>query len=345
MKKQGFASDNHSGIHPTILKAIEDANTDGHTTSYGGDKYTQEAEQRFKEIFGNQTEVFFVFNGTAANVLSLKAITQPYHSIICVETAHINVDECGAPEKFAGCKLITVPSNDGKLHIENVKKHLNVFGFQHHSQPRVISISQATEMGTVYTPNEIRTIADFAHQNNMLLHIDGSRLTNAAASLDVDFKAITSDVGADILSFGGTKNGLMLGEAIVFFRPELAHDFMYIRKQGMQLASKMRYISAQFLAYLDNEQWRKTATHANNMAKLLANEIEKIIQIKITQKVEANGIFAIVPPQIIPRLQEKYFFYIWDEEISEVRWMTSWDTTEDAIMGFVALIKEEIAKL
>jgi threonine aldolase len=344
MNTQGFASDNYSGIHPEILKAISNVNS-GHVTSYGDDEITGRAIQRFKKIFGSNAETFFVFNGTAANVLGLKAVTQPHQAIICVETAHIQTDECGAPERFTGCKLLTVPSDDGKLHIEHVKTYLHAFGFQHHSQPRVISISQATEMGTVYTPEEIWIIADFAHRHNMLLHIDGSRLSNAAASLSVDFKTITVDAGADLLSFGGTKNGLMCGETIVFFRPGLAHDFQYIRKQGMQLASKMRFVSAQFLAYLQNEQWRKTANHSNNMAKLLAGEIARIPQIRITQKVEANGIFAIVPRKIIPRLQEKYFFYVWNEETSEVRWMTSWDTTPEHVMGFVATIKDELAKL
>lgn len=341
MSKRGFASDNYSGIHPVILKAISDANSE-HATSYGDDDITKQAVQKIKEVFGESAESFFVFNGTAANVLSLKALTQPHNAVICVDTAHINVDECGAPERFTGCKLLTVPSLDGKLHVEDIKMFLHAFGFQHHSQPRVISISQATEMGTVYTPDEIRTIADFAHQNNMLLHIDGARLANAAAALNTSLRAITVDAGADVLSFGGTKNGLMLGEAIVFFRPELARDFMYIRKQGMQLASKMRFISAQFLAYLNDEQWRKTASHANAMAKLLAEGIATIPQIKITQKVDANGVFAIVPKEIIPDLQTEYFFYMWDEEKSEVRWMASWDTTKEDIENFVKLIKSKI---
>lgn len=344
MSNQTFASDNYSGIHPLILKSIEQVNSN-HAVSYGGDIVTQQASQRFKEVFGNNAETFFVFNGTAANVLALKSVTRDYQAVICADTAHIQTDECGAPERFIGCKLLTVPSVGGKIKVNDMLKYLHAFGFQHHSQPRVISISQATEMGTVYTPDEIRVIADFAHQNNMLLHIDGARLANAAASLNVSLKEITVDVGADILSFGGTKNGLMGGEAVVFFRPELAHDFMYMRKQAMQLASKMRFISAQFLAYLHNEQWRKTASHANKMAALLASKLSEVSEVKITQAVQANGVFAVIPPQILSRLQEKYFFYVWDEEMCEVRWMTSWDTTEQHINSFVELIKQEVAKL
>jgi threonine aldolase len=226
-----------------------------------------------------------------------------------------------------------------------VKKHLHGFGFEHHAQPKVISISQPTELGTVYTPSEIKALSDLAHEHNMYLHMDGARIANAAIALNADFKKFTTDAGVDILSFGGTKNGMMYGEAIVFFAPELKENFMYTRKQGLQLASKMRYISAQFIAYLSNNQWKKTAEHANRMAKLLAEEILKIPQIKITQKVEVNGVFAIVPPAIIPKLQEQYFFYEWDEHQSEVRWMTSWDTTEEDIKGFVKLLKKLVEEV
>ncbi|HNV81065.1 MAG: low specificity L-threonine aldolase [Tenuifilaceae bacterium] len=339
INKRGFASDNNSGVHPVIFQALADAN-DGHTIAYGDDPYTQKAMQLFRDEFGPHVDVFFVFIGSAANVLGMKAATQPYHSIICAETAHINVDECGAPERFTGCKVLYCPTPDGKLTVDMVQKHMNGIGFEHHSQPRVISITHPTELGTLYTPDEIRVLADYAHAHGMYLHMDGARIANAAVALNTNFRAFTTDVGVDILSFGGTKNGMMYGEAIVFFTPELKEGFKYTRKQGLQLASKMRYISAQFIAYLSNNQWRETALHANRMAKMLEAELIKIPQITITQKVEVNGIFAIVPPHIIPRLQEEYFFYMWDEHRSEVRWMTSWDTTEDDIVGFVKLLNQ-----
>ena len=315
----------------------------GHTIAYGDDPYTEEATKVFKTLFGNHVEVFFVFIGSAANVLGIKAATQPYHAVITPDTAHINVDECGAPERFTGCKLLTVSTPDGKLTVDLVQKHMHGFGFQHHSQPKVISISQPTELGTLYTPDEVRTLANFAHQHNMYLHMDGARIANAAAALDKSFKEFTTDAGVDILSFGGTKNGMMYGEAVVFFNPDLAKEFMYTRKQGLQLASKMRYISAQFTAYLSNNQWHKTASHANRMAKILAAQLESVPQVKVTQPVQVNGVFAIIPKSIIEKLQAEYFFYTWDDEKSEVRWMTSWDTTEDDIKNFVAKIKELLA--
>ncbi len=336
---RGFASDNNSGVHPNILKSFEQVNA-GHTIAYGDDAYTQQAIDKFKEIFGNDIEVFFVFIGSAANVLGLQSITQRHNAIICSDTAHINVDECGAPERFTSCKLLTLATPDGKLTVDLVKKHMHGFGFQHHAQPKVISISQATELGTLYQPKEVKALADFAHSNNMLLHMDGARLANAAVSLNMGFREFTRDAGVDVLSFGGTKNGMMYGEAIVFFNKQLAHDFMYTRKQGLQLASKMRYISSQFLAYFDNNQWYNTASHANRMAKILEEKVRQINSIQITQPVEANAVFAIVPSHIIPKLQQEYFFYEWDEEKHEVRWMTSWDTTEDDIERFVAKIRE-----
>jgi threonine aldolase len=336
---KGFASDNNAGIHPAILKAIGDANT-GHVTGYGHDPYTEKAIQLFKNEFGQETEVFFVFNGTGANVLGLSTLTQSYHSVICAETAHIQTDECGAPEKLTGCKLLPVRSENGKITPEGVLPHLHGFDFEHHSQPGVISISQITEMGTLYQPDEIRVLADLAHRHKMFLHVDGSRISNAAAALDLPFRSITKDCGVDVLSFGGTKNGMMLGEAVLFFNSELAHETKYLRKQSMQLFSKMRFMSAQFLAYFENDLWKKNAIHANRMAKLLETEIRQIPEIILTQKVEANGVFAIVPRQIIEPLQKKFFFYIWNEPRSEVRWMTSFDTTESEIKEFVVLIKK-----
>jgi len=339
MNKKGFASDNNSGIHPIILKAIENANV-AHTIAYGDDDFTEKAKQKFQEHFGETAEVFFVFNGTAANVLSLTAATQPYNAIICSELAHINVDECGAPEKQTGCKILTCNTIDGKITIDEIAKHLHGIGVQHHSQPKIISISQSTELGTVYSPSEIKNISQFAHANNLLLHVDGARIANAAASLNLNFRKFTTDVGVDIVSFGGTKNGMMYGEAIVFLNPELYQNFIFTRKQAMQLASKMRFISAQFIAYLDNNQCIETAQHSNKMAKLLEEKIKEIPQIKITQKVESNAVFALIPPKIYDELQKKYFFYLWDEKNYEARWMCSFDTTEDDINKFVELIKK-----
>ncbi len=341
MNKRGFASDNNAGVHPEILKAIQKVN-EGHTIAYGDDPYTEKAAAVIKDIFGEEAEVFFVFIGTAANVLGLDTITQPYNSIICSETAHIHVDECGAPEKFTGCKLLSVETEDGKLTVDGIKKHMHGFGFEHHSQPGVISITQASEMGTVYSVEEIRRISDYAHQNGLLLHMDGARISNAAVTLDKGFREFTADAGVDVLSFGGTKNGMMYGEAVIFFDKELAQDFKYRRKQGMQLASKMRFISTQFLAFLDNDLWKKNAEHANRMAKLLEKEVSKIPGIKITQKVEANGVFAIIPQDLIVELQEEYFFYVWNENRSEVRWMTSFDTTEEDIYGFCDLLRKKM---
>ncbi len=336
--KRGFASDNNSGIHPEILNALSVANN-GHAVGYGGDELTQLAINRFKQEFGEQTDVYFVFNGTGANVLSLSTLTRSFHSVICAETAHIQVDECGAPEKFTGCKLLPVETIKGKITPEGIAKYLHGFGFEHHSQPKLISISQVTELGTVYTVDEIRAITSLAHQHGLFVHMDGARLANAAVALDLPFRAFTVDAGIDVLSFGGTKNGMMIGEAVLFFNPELSKNAKYIRKQSMQLYSKMRFVSAQFLAYFNNDLWKKNATHSNQMAKLLEQEVRQTPAIQLTQEVEANGIFAIVPPEIIPQLQEQYFFYMWDEHRSEVRWMTSFDTKEEDIHNFATLIK------
>ena len=339
---KGFASDNYAGIHPDILEAINTANK-GHSKAYGDDTYTKEAIALFKKQFGNDIDVYFVCTGTAANVLSLSALLKPFQAIVCAESAHLNVDECGAPEKYLGCKLLTMPTKDGKLTVEAIKNHLINSGDQHKVQPKVLSITQGTELGTLYTPAEIKAITDFAHAHNLLVHMDGARLSNAAASLNVSLSAITQDVGIDVLCFGGTKDGMMLGEAIIFFNKELSKDFQYIRKQGMQLVSKMRFISAQFIALLTDNLWLKNAQHANAMAQLLADEIKKIPQITLSKPVQANAVFAYINPNVIPLVQEKYAFYVWDEATSEVRWMTSWDTTKEDILDFVACIKKTIA--
>jgi len=335
--KRGFASDNNAGIHPLLLDALSNANS-GHVIAYGDDAYTIQVQQTFKKFFGSGSEVFFVLTGTGANVLSISALTRSFHSVICADTAHIYVDECGAPEKFTQCKLLPVATKDGKLRKEDVKKHLHGFGFEHHAQPRVISISQPTEMGTVYTPQEVKSLADLAHEHGMALHMDGARLANAAVSLGMAFKSFTTDAGVDVLSFGGTKNGMLFGESVVFLKPGLSESFRYLRKQAMQLASKMRYVSAQFEVYLNSNLWYNNALHANTMAKLLFERVSGIPGVQITQPVEANAVFARIPAQIIATLQEQFFFYVWDEATSEVRWMTSFDTTREDIDRFAATL-------
>ena len=341
MSKRSFASDNNAGVHPEIIDALRAAN-EGHVVAYGDDPFTERATKVFQKHFGKDIAVFFVFGGTGANVLGLKAITNSYEAVVCADTAHINVDECGAPEKFSGCKLLSVKTPDGKLRPDDIKPYLHGVGFEHHVQPRVVSVSQATEMGTVYTKSELKTLARFAHDHNMLLHVDGARIANAAVSLNASFKEITAEAGVDVLSFGGAKNGMMYGEAVVFFDKKRAADFKYIRKQGMHLPSKMRFISAQFETLLGGDLWRHSAAHANRMARVLASELEKIPQIKLTQPVEANGVFAEIPAKFVPALQKKYFFYVWNEETSECRFMASFDTTEDDVRDFVALVRKTV---
>ena len=341
MAKRSFASDNNAGVHPEIIDALRAAN-EGHVVAYGDDPFTERATKIFQKHFGKEVAVFFVFGGTGANVLGLKAITNTYEAVVCAETAHINVDECGAPEKFTGCKLLSVKTPDGKLRPDDINPFLHGVGFEHHVQPRVISVSQATEMGTVYTKSELKTLARFAHDRNLLLHVDGARIANAAVSLNASLKEITTEIGVDVLSFGGAKNGMMYGEAVIFFDKKLAADFKYIRKQGMHLPSKMRFISVQFETLLGGDLWRRSAAHANRMARILASELEQIPQIKITQPVEANGVFAEIPAKFVPALQKKYFFYVWNEETSECRFMASFDTTEDDIRDFIALVRKTV---
>lgn len=338
MPKRSFASDNNAGVHPEMIEAIAAAN-DGHVIAYGNDPYTARAMKVFQKHFGKDIAVYFVFGGTGANVLGLKAITNSYEAIVCADTAHINTDECGAPEKFTGCKLLSIRTPDGKIRVDDIKPFMHGVGFEHHVQPRVISVSQATEMGTVYTKAELKTLARFAHENNMLLHVDGARIANAAVHLNASFKEITVGAGVDVLSFGGAKNGMMYGEAVVFFDKKLGENFKYIRKQGMHLPSKMRFISAQFEALLSGDLWRRSAEHANRMARVLASELAKVPNIRITQPVEANGVFAEIPERFVPELQKKYFFYVWNEETSECRFMASFDTTEEDIHDFVSLVR------
>ncbi|MFZ6011948.1 MAG: threonine aldolase family protein [Bacteroidota bacterium] len=339
MTQKTFASDNYAGVHPEIMDALTRANR-GHAASYGADEYTTRAVEKFKSFFGDSIEVFFAYNGTGANVMSLQALTQSFHSIICSNLAHINVDESTAPEKFLGCKLITIPTKDGKIYPEQIAARVQRVDDQHHPQARVVSISQSTEYGTVYTVEEIKAIAAVAKQHHLLFHMDGSRIANAAVSLKKSFADLTRDAGVDVLSFGGTKNGMMFGEAVIFFEPKFAQYFKFIRKQGMQLHSKMRFIGAQFEALLTNDLWKRNALHANHMARLLEKELRKFSQITVTQSVDANGIFATFPPAIIPALQQEHFFYVWNEEASEVRLMCAFDTSEEEIQSFGKKLQE-----
>jgi threonine aldolase len=338
---RSFASDNNAGVHLEVLQAISAANQ-GHAVGYGDDLYTESAIKMFKRHFGNDIDIFPVFNGTAANCLSLKALTDSYHAVICSADAHIYSDECGAPEKFTGCKLIPLPHQDGKLTVDLVSRAYHGIGDQHHVQPRLISITQTTEVGTVYKPVEVRALARFAHERGMFLHMDGARLANAAASLGLGLREVTGDLGVDVLSFGGTKNGLLGAEAVIFFDPKLSRNFKFLRKQSMQLASKMRFISAQFEALLTNDLWLKSAQHANRMAQLLEKELRRVPRVKIIYKVEANGIFAAIPRKSIAKLLKRYFFYVWDEKQSIVRWMCSFDTTEEDVRQFAAFVEKTV---
>jgi threonine aldolase len=340
---RNFASDNNAGVHPEILDAIARANQ-GHVVAYGDDAYTRSAIRKFEEHFGPDIAVFFTFNGTGANVLSLQSLTRPFHSVICSDYAHIWTDECGAPEKHTGCKLIPLPHQDGKITVDAVRQAYHGIGDEHHSQPRVISITQSTEMGTVYKPEEIRALAHFAHAHDMFLHVDGARIANAAASLGQNLRQATRDLGVDVLSFGGTKNGIVGGEAVVFFKPDMSRDFLYLRKQSMQLASKMRFIAAQFEALLTNNLWRRSAEHANRMAGMLEAEVSCIPGVKVVWKVEANGVFVQIPPHSIEKIKRDYFFYTWIEEESIVRWMCSFDTTEEDIRQFAKVVGEAVKR-
>jgi threonine aldolase len=340
---KSFASDNYSGIHPEILQAIVNANID-HAKGYEHCEYSNKAKQKFKEHFGDDIEVFFVLSGTAANVLSIHSATLPYNAVICADTAHINVNETAAPETF-GCKLITVPNHNGKIYPKEIEPSLACIGDEHFAQPKIISISQSTEYGTLYTPSEIKELADFAHKYDMYLHVDGARISNAAVALNASFKEMTTDAGVDILSFGGTKNGMMIGEAVVFLNKSLAKDFKYIRKNSMQLYSKMRFVAVQFEAFLSNDLWKRNAEHSNEMTTQLYEAIKDIPNIDITMPIETNMIFAKLPKQIIPTLQDAYPFYIWDETTYEVRLMTNFDTTEEDIADFSSLIKHECEKV
>jgi len=343
---RGFASDNHAGVHPEVLDALAAAN-DGHAASYGADPWTARVEELFREHFGGDARAFSVFNGSGANVSAVDALTGPYEGVICSDVAHMHVDECGAPERLAGTKLLTVATEHGKLVPDDVRRWESNRGDEHRIQPRVVSITQATELGTVYTLAETRAIADTAHELGMLLHVDGARLANAAAALGVPLAALTTEAGVDAVSFGGTKNGLLVGDAVVFCRPGLADDFAFTRKQLLQLASKMRFLSAQFEALLTDELWLRNARHANEMAARLVAAVAAIEGVEISHPVEANAVFARLPRTAIDRLLAElpgeHPFYVWDEAADEVRWMCAWDTVPEDVDGFAAAIAAALA--
>ncbi len=336
--RRGFASDNNATVHPDVLAAIARVN-DGHLIGYGHDDYSQRVQQLIADQFAPNAKAFLVWGGTGANVLCLRAACRPWEAVICAQTSHLNVDECGAPEAIAGVKLLTVATDDGKLTPELVESRIVGVGDEHAVQARMVSVSECSELGTVYTETELRALAELAHERGMLLHLDGARLTNAAAALETPLRAITGDVGVDLVSFGGTKAGLLGAEAVVFLEPRLAENFEYLRKQSMQLASKMRFLAAQFEALLTDELWRTLASHANSMALMLADGVRAVEGVKITQPVDANSVFARIPASATPTLQDRFPFYVWDARAGEVRWMCSWDTTEDDVEQFTGAVR------
>jgi len=344
---RGFASDNYAGVHPEVLQALTDAN-EGHQVSYGEDDYTTKLTDVIREHFGARSEVFPVFNGTGANVLSLTAMMPRWGAVICSSLAHIHTDEGGAPERVSGLKLYPVSHHQGKITPEDIATEAFGFGDEHRAQPAVVSITQSTELGTVYTPSEVKDIADFTHDHGMLLHMDGARLWNAAASLGVPFSAFTSDVGVDIVSLGGTKNGIMGAEAILVINPEAVDGLIYLRKMSMQLASKMRFVSAQLLALFENGLGLRSATHANTMAQRLRNSLEEGIAsgvlsgLSFSAPTQANAVFAVLDPEVSDRIRQTFRFYDWDRSVGEVRWMCSFDTTEEDIERFVETITAEL---
>jgi threonine aldolase len=339
--RRGFASDNAATVHPEVMAAIARANV-GHAFGYGHDPVTEALAPRFRQQFGERALAFPVWGGTGANVLCLRAACRPWQAAICAETAHLSVDECGAPEAIAGVKLLGAPTTDGKLAPATVERMIARVGDEHAVQPRVVSVSQCTELGTVYSVPELAAIAELAHSRGLLVHVDGARLANAAVALGVPLRAITTDAGVDLLSFGGTKNGLLGAEAVVFLDPELAEGFEYLRKQSMQLASKMRFLSAQLDALLSDDLWRRCATQANAMAALLHERVGSLEGVEVTRPVQANAVFARLAPEAISWLMERYDFYVWDEAAHEVRWMCSWDTSEEDVEGFAAAVAEAV---
>jgi threonine aldolase len=340
---RGFASDNYAGVHPEVLRAIADANG-GHQISYGEDVYTARLTEVMSGHMGRSVEVFPVFNGTGANVLALQSMLPRWGAVICTETAHVHSDENGAPERVAGIKLLTVATPDGKLTPELVDRQAWGWGDEHRAQPLVVSITQSTELGTLYTPQEVADLCEHAHGRGMHVHLDGARIANAAASLDVPLRTFTADAGVDVLSFGGTKNGLIGAEAVVVLDPEASDGLIYLRKMNMQLASKMRFISAQLVALLEDDLWLRSARHANSMALRLRDAVSGLPGVTIVRPVQANAVFATLPPGVADRLRARFRFYDWDVATGEVRWMCAFDTTEDDVDAFAAALREELAR-
>ena len=338
---RGFASDNYAGIHPDILAALSAANG-GHQVAYGDDVYTARLREVIRGHFGERAEAYPVFNGTGANVVGLQAMTRRWSAVICAESAHINTDEGGAPEKVAELKLLTVPTPDGKLTPELIDRQAWGWDDEHRAQPHIVSITQSTELGTLYTADEIAAVCAHAHERGMLAHLDGSRLANAAAALDLPLHAFTTDAGVDVLSFGGTKNGLMLGEAIVVLNPEAVSGVKFLRKSSMQLASKMRFVSAQLIALLEGDLWLRNARHANAMARRLHDAVRPLPGVTITRAPQVNAVFAIIPADVADRVRKRFPFYTWDQHTGEVRWMCSFDTTEADVDAFAATLREEL---
>jgi threonine aldolase len=343
--RPSFASDNHAGVHPEVFDAMLAANT-GHAPAYGADAVTERARTLFGRHFGDDIEVLFVFNGTGANVVGLQTMMRPFESIICADTAHINVDECGAPERFLGSKLTDVPTPDGKLTTALLDEVAPGAGDQHHVQPRVVSVTQPTELGTVYTPDQIAALAEWAHRHDMLLHVDGARLANAAVSLDCGLGDLGAPLGVDVMSFGATKNGAMGAEAVILFgADDRVRRSPFIRKQAMQLASKMRFVSAQFVALLESDLWRVNAAHANRMAQRLATGVRGVAGVDIAHPVQANAVFASLPTdEAIAAQQAHYPFYVWNAQRRQVRWMTSFDTAESDVDDFVARLADSLGQ-
>lgn len=339
---RSFASDNYAGVHPEVLAAIAAANG-GHQVAYGEDHYTARLQEVMAEHFGDGVEAFPVFNGTGANVIGLQAMLPRWGAVICTQTAHIHTDENGAPERVAGIKLLTVPTTDGKLTPELIDREAWGWGDEHRAQPLAVSITQTTELGTAYTAAEVRAIADHVHGRGMTLHMDGARVANAAAHLGVRLREFTTDAGVDVLSFGGTKNGLMFGEAVVVLNAAAAEGLTFLRKLNMQLASKMRFVSAQVIAILTDDLYLRSAGHANAMATRLREAVEGLPGLTITQTTQSNAVFAILPPGVADRLRETFRFYDWDLATDEVRWMCAFDTTEADVDAFAAAVHEELA--
>jgi threonine aldolase len=340
--RKHFASDNNSPAHPEVIEAVLSANQ-GHALAYGDDYFTERANAKLREVFGSCCEPFFLYTGTGANVLSIAALTRSHHAVICAESAHLNGAECGAAEKFAGVKLLTVPTRSGKISVEDIEALLGNSGDQHHVQPGVVSLTQATDFGLCYTVEEIRRICDFAHEKGMYVHMDGARLYTACAALGVNPAEMTRDTGLDVLSLGGTKLGLLGAEAVLFFQPELAVDFKYIRKQGMQLASKVRFLAVQMEALFRNDLWLRLAGQANAMARLLADELRQVPGLELTREVQTNMVYAAMPPQAVEQIRQRYLFYVFDAKRWEVRLVTNYDTTENDVRGFAEMAKQALA--